>query len=211
MLENNLFGNGYLGEVIVGVPKLNAFKYIERIAQTDSRYKNHIHFSIDEEKNDISGVIRKLQFSYNRNVVWGSGVTSCWINPVSFKTYKLAALNKGSGVIGMSYIWTMDKESSMRKAARYFNGIITNYPGHLYKIITQELHMTLAKPTDSIPAATSNDILTSIRDYKCDCDYHKGGCSISKAPPKGKLQFIVVKIKSRITFARGFTLERTML
>ena len=188
LLEYSLFKKGYPGEVIVGVPKFNAFSYIERIAKTDSVYKNRIHFSIDQEKNDISGVIRKLQFSYNRNVVWGSGITSCWYNPLTYKTYKLAAMNKGAGVIGMSYIWTLDKKSSMKIAARYFNGIITNYPGDLYKIITQELHMTLAKPSDKIPAATSTHILTSTRGYTCDCNYHKGGCSISKSPPKGKIQ-----------------------
>ena len=202
LLENSLFKNGYPGEVIVGVAKFNAFSYIERIAKTNSAYKNRIHFAIDQEKNNIGGVIRKLQFSYNRNVVWGSGITACWVNPLSSKTYQLAAMNKGAGVIGISYIWTLDKKSSMRRAALYFNGIITNYPGHLYKIITQELHMTLAKPSDKIPAATSTHILTSTSGYKCDCDYHKGGCSISKSPPKGKLQFIVVKIKSRITLGR---------
>ena len=166
MLENDLFKKGYRGEVIISVAKFNAFTYIEKIANTTSVYKSRIHFTIDAESNNICGVIKKLQFTYNRNVVWGSGGSSCWPNKINNNTYNLASMNADTGVIGMSYIWTLDFKSSLRDAAPYFNGIITNYPGRLYEIVTKELNMSLATVSDTIPSATSVDVVTSST-YKC--------------------------------------------
>ena len=189
MLEDNLFKHGYNGEVIVGVPKFDAYTYIYHIAKTASTYKSRIHFTVDQEKNNIIKVITKLQYSYNRNVVYGSGISACWFDPLSDTTRKLAAINKGAGVIGMAYTWTIDKRSKLEKAAHYFNGIITNKPGVLYDIIKNKLHITLAGPRARIHPASRTSIIKSTSGFTCDCDYHKGGCTISKAPQTGIILF----------------------
>lgn len=184
LLENELFGKGYVGQVIIGAGKFSSLPYIAKISETTSIYKDKIHFTIDEE--DMLLTKKTLDRLSNKNVVYNFGVTHCSPKKAaSTKFSKLAAINKVKGVWGMTYVWTIDWPSSLANYINYFNGIITNHPGRLAKVV-REKNIRLATPNDVIPPATSKVAVTSTEGYElCDCDYTSGGCKITKPAPKG--------------------------
>ena len=64
-------------------------------------------------------------------------------------------------------------------------GILTNKPKHLVDLAKQ-MGKTLALPESPIPAATSSEIVGNTDNCGCDCDYHPGGCVVSKPAPEGQ-------------------------
>ena len=186
-LNTQLFGSNFQGKVIIGSPKINTFSYLEAAAgeARTSQYKSRLYYTIDLEKNNIVDTLRKLHTLPTSNIVYGTGISSCaprWL--IDDSTLELALMNKASGVVGMSYIWTLDRTSSMKHYLPYVQGLMTNYPGDLDDVL-REAGIKLATPSSTIPAATSSSVITSTSDLKCDCDYHPGGCSISRTAPKG--------------------------
>ncbi|CAF4075386.1 unnamed protein product [Adineta steineri] len=80
---------------------------------------------------------------------------------------------KSNGEHGMTYIWTLDKESSMKDYInRGVQGIITN-------------RIALAKRVAVSMGVAMANVSTPPVD-KCDCDYRKGGCTISWPAPSKK-------------------------
>jgi len=84
----------------------------------------------------------------------------------------------------MTYTWSIDRWDTMSYYINYFNGIITNYPGSLSKLLKQK-GMKQATPSDIIPAATSAAVVTDDNSYLCECTYYKGGCKVTKRAPDG--------------------------
>ena len=186
-LDTNLFGSGYKGKVVIGSPKLDTLPYLRAAVNevSSSAYKSRIYFTIDMEKNNIVETLRKLHTLPTSHIVYGTGISACAPrSSIKDSTLKLAALNKASGISGLTYIWTLDKDSSMKHYLPYVQGLMTNYPGDLYDIL-REAGIQLATPSSTIPATTSSAVITSTSGFNCDCDYHPGGCSISRAAPKG--------------------------
>ena len=181
-----MFDKGYDGKVLVGASYYETMPYFTRVAElaARSRYTNRITFALDMQYNDIQGVLKKTILPVNRRLSYGTGLTSCLANPITWETYKLALINKLKGVVLMTYTWSIDKTSSLETAVRYFDGIITNYPDTLYDILQKE-GIPLAKPGTEFKPATSDVVVTSTSGYKCDCQWSKGGCTLHTAPPKG--------------------------
>lgn len=188
MLEMEVFLKGWRGEVIIGAPSFKSFVYIEHLARlltTKTRFEmnTRVHFTIDQEP--AIHTKKWLDFSFNKNLVYNIGLSTC--SPY-FEAYeelsKLAAINKAKGLFGMTYTWTVDKHSTLEYYTRYFNGIITNYPGSLTKVLKQK-GIKLATSDDRIPEAKRGLLETIASNYTCECSYSKGGCKITKAAPKG--------------------------
>ena len=181
-IDKNLFDYGYKGKVIIGSSKVNTYSYIEAatIAANSSTNRDRYYFTFDGAGNDYQGVISTLSRLTNHRV-YGTGISSC-----GGKTFYDAIENgvngKAKGENGMTYIWTLDAESSMENYInRGVQGIITNRVG-VAKQIVESMGLTMAKPSTPIPI--SNAPISSID--KCDCDYHPGGCIISWPAPSGK-------------------------
>merc|ERR1719193_2336970 len=64
----------------------------------------------------------------------------------------------------MSYIWTLDKTKSLEKAIRFFDGIVTNYPGRLYDMLRKR-NIKLAKPNELIQPSSVYQMLGDKDDY----------------------------------------------
>ena len=186
-LNNDLFGANFKGKVIIGSPKLNTLPYLEAAvgeART-SQYKSRIFYTIDLEKNNIVNTLRDLHTLASTNIVYGTGISACapgWL--IKSSTLELAALNKANGVSGLTYLWTLNSKSSMKRYLPYVQGIMTNYPADLDEVL-REAGIKLATPSSTIAPSTSSSVITSTSSFKCDCDYHPGGCTISQAAPKG--------------------------
>ncbi len=181
-LDKNLFEYGYRGNVVIGSGEINTYEYIKAAieAANNSPYKTRYYFTFDQEGDDYSGVIAMLSRLTN-NRVYGTGITSC-----SPKTYYSGIEKAAQGKIhyehGLSYIWTLDKESSMIEyIKRGVQGIMTNRV-RLARHVAETRGRYIAQYSDPIPIST-----TSIASpHKCDCDYHPGGCTISWPAPSGK-------------------------
>ena len=187
-LKRYLFASGYGGKVIVGTPKLNTYSYLQgavALANTYNGLKDRIFFTVDMEKNNIVATLQKLHTLPTKNIVYGTGISACGLrSSIKDSTVQLAFINKVKGVAGLAYIWTIDKTSSMRHYLPHVQGIMTNYPGDLYEVL-MKAGIQLATKSSTIPATTSSGVITSTSGYSCDCDYHPGGCSISRAAPSG--------------------------
>ena len=98
MVEENLFGKGFRGSLIIGGPGFSTYEYIKEISQTNSVYRNQIHFTIDME--DMKATKERLDFAWNKNIVYNVGISTCApVNKAYFGISKLAAINKAKGVV----------------------------------------------------------------------------------------------------------------
>ncbi|XP_074660629.1 dermonecrotic toxin LarSicTox-alphaVII1-like [Tubulanus polymorphus] len=185
LVEKHLFGQGYRGQVIIGVPSIRAANYLEAAIdelkkRTESRWMSKYYFTIDGEKNNIGGAVGRLQQLDTRNIVFGTGISACLLDNLSTSTVNAVVSKTSYKEIGMAYIWTIDSSSTMRKYVQSFGGIMTNRPAVAAHVI-KEAGLKLATQKDSIPSAVA---LRPTPTHTCDCDYHWGGCAISRqAPP----------------------------
>jgi hypothetical protein len=160
LLDTNLFGNGFAGNVIVGVPEIKYSAYLEAaVRQTESSPKKaRYFFVIDGENKRVNDTIKQLAMLATKNRVYANGSSSCSPNNY-FSEIGVAIQNQKSGSVGMVYTWTIDKSSSMDKyIASGVSGIITNEPG-LLRARALAAGKTLAVPTSTIPPAFSDEVV----------------------------------------------------
>ena len=186
LLENHLFKKGYSGQVIIGAPYLTCLPYLKSAAEkaNSSPYKSKIYFSIDMEGNNAYMTIDKLIQLPTDNRVYGTGISAC-APGTYYDGIKQAVKQKDVGTIGgLVYIWTLDKESSMEKYLDLgVNGIMTNDPGKLYEL-AKKRGLILAGINTPITPAKNNKLFNYLN--TCDCEYHKGGCTLSTPAPRYK-------------------------
>lgn len=185
-LDAELFDKGFTGNVIVGVAKPDTLGYLKAAAlQVEkSSYAARYYFSIDQGGDDTVGIIEKLISlePTTSNRVYGTGISACSAGQY-YDAITLGNANQRQGVVGSVYIWTIDKAGSMKQYIRSGAlGIMTNHPGRLDDILKKQ-KIKKAAPGSLIPSSTSTDIVKGIA--QCDCDYHPGGCTISKPAPAG--------------------------
>jgi glycerophosphoryl diester phosphodiesterase len=161
LLDTSLFGNGFAGNVIVGVPKIRYSAYLEaavRQAET-SPNKARYFFVIDGENKRVNDTIKQLVMLATKNRVYANGNSSC--SPITYYSeIGVGIQNQKSGSVGMVYTWTIDKASSMDKyIASGVSGIITNEPG-LLRARALAAGKTLAVPTSTIPPAFSDEVVS---------------------------------------------------
>ena len=169
--------------MIIGVPKTAQLDYLNAAAKAaaNSPNKSRYWFSIDQEGDKVAGTLGALSTLPTPNRVFGTGISAC--APGSYQqAVTIAAVNERAGASALTYVWTVDKESSMisylQAGAR---GVMTNYPGRLVQLVRGR-GTRLVSVGQGLPTPTNKSIKTSLG--SCDCDYHPGGCSISKpAPP----------------------------
>ncbi|MCW8931711.1 MAG: hypothetical protein OQL19_15945 [Gammaproteobacteria bacterium] len=185
-LDSELFEKGFMGNVIVGVGDSDTLVYLQSAAEQakNSPYSSRYYFSIDQGGDDTVGTIEKLislQPATN-NRVYGTGISACAASQY-YGAILLGRANQQRGVVGSVYIWTIDKSSSMEQYIRSGTlGIMTNHPSRLSDVVKKH-SIKKALPGSAIPTANSTDVIKGL--VPCDCDYHPGGCSISKAAPTG--------------------------
>jgi glycerophosphoryl diester phosphodiesterase len=181
-LDKNLFGYGYKGKVIIGSLKVNTYDYIQAAvtAANSSVHKDRYFFTFDGEGDDYQGAMSTLS-RLTTHRVYGTGITA-FLGETFYGAIESGVTGKSKGENGLTYIWTIDKESSMRDYInRGVQGLMTNRVG-VAKRIVKSMGLKMAKPSTSIPV--SNATIPPID--KCDCDYNPGGCMISWPAPSGK-------------------------
>jgi hypothetical protein len=115
-------------------------------------------FSFDEEGNDVRDVLTALRDLPSKARAFGTGRTACWWGRFD-KGIRTADRNRRARSASMVYIWTLDRERSMRIFIQVgAQGIMTNYPGRAKSAI-QSLGKALATRSTPIPLATSDTIL----------------------------------------------------
>ena len=185
LLEDHLFSKGYNGKVIIGAPHLTNGPYMSEagIKANSSPYKSQMYFTIDMGGDKTYMTVDTLiRYLPNKNRVYGTGISAC-VAATYYDAIRQAVKQYQVGTLGsLIYIWTLDKESSMRKYIDVgVNGIMTNDPGKLVRIV-REKGLTLAGVHSPIAPARNNQLFNYSN--KCDCDYHPGGCSLSLPAPR---------------------------
>lgn len=182
LLDRSLFGSGYRGQVIVSAAKAESLEYL-RAAATQanaSANRSRYSFSIDGEADVGRALGALVQLPTDRRV-YGTGISACAAGDYS-TSITLGHLNERREVSGLTYVWTLDKETSMNAYLKAgARGILTNHPDRLVSLLRTR-NLRLASPAEPLPAAPSNAVRSSLG--TCDCDYHPGGCTISKAAPR---------------------------
>jgi len=183
LLLTELFGLGYGGVVIVNSPKMSGVQYLQGVVDRiqPSKFEGRVFYTIDQEK-DVVQVLEKL-ITVSPFRAYSTGISAC--APVWYTDQiTLAQFNYAEGVLSLPPgIWTIDKESSMRTYMnRGARAVMTNIPKNAV-LVGNQMGLVLAKPSHRPRRATSDEVVTSFVD--CDCDFHPGGCSISKAAPNG--------------------------
>jgi hypothetical protein len=181
-LDTNLFGYGYQGKVVISCASVKTYDYIQAavIAANKSSNRDRYFFSFDEEDNDYQGAVGMLSL-LTKNRVYGTGISAC-LSETYYAGIEKGVTGRNNGEQGMTYIWTVDQEASMREYInRGVQGIMTNRPG-LARDIAISMGLNIAKPSTAIAVSTTS--IPALN--KCDCDYYKGGCKISWPTPMGK-------------------------
>lgn len=190
MLNDSLFAPGYRGKVVVSAANAQAYGYLLAAARraTTSPYRDRIFFALDQmgkSREDAANSLSILTQMPTRNRAFGTGITSC-----AFGNYEPAIsqgdLNEDNNSSALTYLWTIDSESSMRSYLERTRprAIITNRPA-LLKTVALSRGLQLATP-DSLHTEVSNDNIVGPVKRDCRCDYHKGGCSIAEPAPPGQ-------------------------
>ena len=155
LLDSELFGAGYNGAVIVGVGETKYIQYIKAAAAQAamSKYADRISFTFDGEGNNYSTVFAALNQVGNSRA-YGTGITVC--SPGTYyDAIQEACIQEHRVAQGLTYIWTLDKESSMETYLHLgARGILTNMPIVLRDLLNKN-GIPLAKPSTLIPKATT--------------------------------------------------------
>eukprot|EP00111_Clytia_hemisphaerica_P019542 TCONS_00057613-protein len=153
VLEDNLFSLGYKGVVLIGAEGHEIASYFNEVSKTTSTFKDRIYVTMDSVT--MKTARNNLDFTNFKNIIYNNGMTGC--SPRKIKSDLLTAIkdNVDKGVFSAAFTWTYNLKRSMRRVAPYFNGIITNSPPYLNKVV-KEKGLRLAIPGERLPEATSS-------------------------------------------------------
>lgn len=153
LLNSELFEGGYSGNVIVGVGETKYIQYIKAAAEqaATSKYVDRISFTFDGEQNDYQNVFAGLNQVGNRRV-YGTGITVC-LPATYYDAIQAGCVQEHRVAQGLTYIWTLDSESSMETYLHLgARGIMTNTPSVLGDLLNK-YGLPLARPSTLIPKA----------------------------------------------------------
>jgi len=153
VLDDNLFSLGYKGVVLIGAEGHEIASYFNEVSKTTSTFKDRIYVTMDSVT--MKTARNNLDFTNFKNIIYNNGMTGC--SPRKIKSDLLTAIkdNVDKGVFSAAFTWTYNLKRSMRRVAPYFNGIITNSPPYLNKVV-KEKGLRLAVPGERLPEATSS-------------------------------------------------------
>ena len=156
-LTNQLFLRGYGGNVIIGAFSNDHLPYLQAAVSevSSSPYKRKIFFALElgslQTFPEWHALMQDLP---TRNIIFGTGQSSCSPWAHSQTTLDEARINKDYGTISMAYTWTDDAESTIEHNLNYVQGIITNFPSTVRDVL-QRTGRQLATQSTTIPAAIS--------------------------------------------------------
>jgi|GEM_PF-2793004 len=188
MLRNDLFARGYGGKVVVSVGKPDAYQYIDAAAKRASELpdvRDRIYFAFDQNGKSREDAATTLSLETRlswKNRAYGTGISRCASGNYE-PAISTGDLNEDRYVQGLTYLWTIDSESSMDSYLSRVRprAIITNVPSRLRQV-AQRKGMRLAEPETALTDVVSADVVGPIRN-DCSCNYHKGGCTIAEPAP----------------------------
>ena len=190
-LETGLFARGYRGKVVIGAPATDAIAYVRAAAAaaSASKWSSRISVGFDQMGKTEATATCTLDTlrSFTKRRAFGAGISACATGDFT-PAIRAAAEQEKAGASGLTYVWTLDNEASMK---RYIDagarGIITNKPRKLADVV-RAMNKTLARPEPMLATATGTDRPgegAGPDQCGCDCDYHPGGCAVAKPAPPG--------------------------
>ncbi len=180
MLDDYLFGAGYQGNVIISVAELKYSEFLETAAATakKSPYAGRIYFSYDQVENDTGAVVSALTRLTNDHRAYGTGWTACLVKDLR-DGILMGYLNEASGVVALDYIWSIDRDVSIKEYLRAgADAIVTNRVDYTVKLV-HDLGYTLAAAGSQLRPITSSTAIGNVP--TCRCTWDNNGCVITAA------------------------------
>jgi hypothetical protein len=160
-IDDQLFAPGYPGKVVLSTKEFESEEFLKAAAaEVEKRdLASRVFLTFSGEGKVVEENLRRLIAFPTGSRAFGAGTSACWIGPYR-STIRLAEANRRSGVIGLTYIWTIDRRHSMKKCIDLGVGaIITNNPRGLSELL-KERDIELAAPGSAITKGT-NDVVLS--------------------------------------------------
>lgn len=181
LLNRNVFDRGYQGQVIIGCPSVLFADYLKgAIAEADqSKYSDRYYYTFDSEGRHPELVWHESLELPTHNLIYSTGTTSCSFLSLTYSDAIKSSLAKDAyAAVG---IWTLDRESSMKAYVDAgVDFILTNKPSVAANIVRNSSFIPV--PGKALQPKYVPNLGVSY--WECDCNYHTGGCIISKmAPP----------------------------
>jgi len=192
-VNEQLFAQGYAGNVVVSAGKADAFTYLQNAASAaaSGQFADRTFVGLDQVGGSTANAVCALNVINRLETkarAFGTGITAC-LNGSYEAAIATAAANrdKDEPSVGPVYVWTLDRDASLRAYITFGpSGIMTNRPARLLKAAL-DAGLQIAVPETRLPLATTVDVTGGdAAACGCDCDYHPGGCRISFPAPRGK-------------------------
>jgi hypothetical protein len=160
-IDVGLFSRGYHGKVVIGAPQTDALPYVQSAAAaaSASTWASRISVGFDQtgkRESDATCTLHTLS-SFTKRRAFGAGISACAVGDFTPAIRTGAALER-TGDSGLTYVWTLDREESMR---RYIDagarGIITNKPRRL-AAVARSLGKKMARAETTLGTAPDRSI-----------------------------------------------------
>ena len=175
----NLFvlDQGYRGQIVIDANYIIYSDYLKGALQEAlfSPYSDRYFYTFGSERGKSQEVRTSLTQLKSDHIVYLTGISVCVPLTYLEEVKSNVARNQYASV----GIWTLDKASSMQQYLEAGVGfIMTNEP----RVAQQLIGMLNVPPPDKAFIPKSVDRPTTLQ-WKCECTYHKGGCTISRSAP----------------------------
>ncbi len=150
LVARDLFGMGYMGNVIFSVPGIEAKPYLDAVARRLGA-DHRVFVAIDQEGGQVDAVLEALRDIGVARAAYGTGISACV--PAMFRrgshlgaVRAAAGVRARGGLPGPVYYWGLDDQRSMlRFIDAGAEGIMTNHPRRLLRLL-QERGIRLSVP-----------------------------------------------------------------
>ena len=183
LLEEEIFGKGYEGYVVIGGGKERYLKSLAEIVNL-SQYQSKIFITYDGFSELSEGLQYMAKLDYN-NKLLSAGISMCAQSFYNFeKDAVLGRINKAKGVISETIIWTIDREDQFDKYYNYGGrGFISNNIAVLVQWAKKRGYELFTKD-DVVPSTTAGRESLVLNRGTCHCKAKGDGCVITKSAPE---------------------------
>ena len=147
---NLAYSNGYIGQVLIGIPSWDSFLFLEECKRLIDTNKNDIKYNIfytmDMDRGDslqsVYDTVNKLRTLFKNdnyvNIVYSNGITICSSADYSEEMAWAKTLCTQNKISGISE-WPLNKETSMNNyIEKGATGILTNIPVNLKNVMIRK-------------------------------------------------------------------------
>lgn len=165
LFNTNVMAQGFRGQILVGCPNFKFFTFLQgafREANKNLHYADRYFYTIDQIGANSISVWEYLKQLDTNNIVYSSGITSCFFIDRFF--YRAIDYCLHSNIYSAVGVWTPDTDRSMNIYLKLgVDFIVTNRPKLGVEMVSRFLQYRMAKPGQALTIRSSSRIFTARR------------------------------------------------